>query len=144
MISKEKVCQLVRKQAEEVRRTVFSSVFKSNMQGMCAICSIALAEAFRAKGWKCRTFYGTFYKPGSTKGHNHCWLEDEQYIYDLTATQFGEIYPVVHIVPKNDPCYRNRDKEVDLDCLDWAYVPKNERPSKNLLDMFVIQENNDA
>ncbi|MFX8914765.1 hypothetical protein ABTM95_19190, partial [Acinetobacter baumannii] len=62
---KEALCRVVRAQAELVRANVFAKVFKANLKGMCAICTIALAEAFRARGWRCRSFYGFFYKPGS-------------------------------------------------------------------------------
>jgi hypothetical protein len=133
---KEKVCRVVREKAEYVRRKVFALVFKETLKGMCAICTIALAEAFRIRGWRCRSFYGYFFPHGSTKGFKHCWLEDEHCIYDLTATQFGSEYPEVLIVPNDDPRYCNREMEVDLEGTYWKYAPEHERPTRELVAMI--------
>lgn len=140
MGGKEELCRLVRKQAEEVRRSVFANVFKPNLKGMCAICTIALAEAFRARGWRCRSFYGYFHPAGSTEGFKHCWLEDDDFIYDLTATQFGDEYPVVFIVPKDDERYRLRELEVELEGTYWKYAPDHERPTRELVSMIAPTE----
>lgn len=137
MKEKELVCKQVRVRAEEIRRKMFATVFTPNLKGMCAICTIALIEIFRRRGWRCRGFYGHFFPAGSNRGYKHCWLEDENFIYDLTATQFGDDLPCVLIVPYDDDRYLVREMEIELNGVYWKYSPEHERPTKELISLMV-------
>lgn len=46
---------------------------------------------------------GTFSMDGESQGH--CWIEYQNHIVDLTATQFSIDYDAIHIVPTNDMHY---------------------------------------
>lgn len=144
MTERERLCHRIRRRAERLRAELFPAVFAATLKGMCAICTIALGEAFKARGWPCRAYYGTVFLPGEAKGRMHCWLEDEDCIYDLTATQFGADYPAVLIVPATDERYRVRQWQVELDGDYWKYAPQHERQTAELLAMLLQGEKTDA
>jgi hypothetical protein len=73
-----------------------------DLEGWCAI-----ASSFLVKKLKERKIKAEFVK-GSFKHGSHCWIECENYIIDLTATQFSSITKKVFITLKNDKRYRNR------------------------------------
>lgn len=58
--------------------------------GACAIASVVLWRALKAAGFKDATLVRGWYF-----GSNHCWVEVEDLVVDLTATQFGALRPVV-------------------------------------------------
>lgn len=59
----------------------------------------------------------------------HCWIEYQNYIIDLTATQFGS-YPDINVVAKNDYHYSVFDFRSDNqyavwdDIKSWAMYPR--------------------
>lgn len=133
------LCRRIRLRAEQLRAESFSHLFPANMKGMCAICTIALAEAFESRGWECRAYYGLFFRPGD-KPRKHCWLEAGDLIYDLTATQFGDEYPAVFIVAADDPRYAVREWQVDLNGDYWKYAPEHQRPTKEWIAVLTRGE----
>lgn len=68
----------------------------SDMCGLCAIAAIELALRFRKYGYKsARAVWG--YIEG--EWGDHCWVELDGEIFDVTATQFGD--PEIVRVSKN-------------------------------------------
>lgn len=63
-----------------------------DMQGLCAICSYVLFKRLRKHG----------YKPVLVVAWCHAYVELENYILDVTATQFSKHWKKVVITPKTD------------------------------------------
>jgi ferredoxin len=79
-----------------------------NLGGACAIASTVLQKVLRQRG------YDAEFVCSEGKHCHHCWVEVQGEVVDITATQFGQDYPEVHVVPPNcgDPIYRGyRDTE---------------------------------
>lgn len=66
---------------------------------MCAIASFVLARELKKNGISCKVVCGRF------EGNDHCWVETDTKIIDITATQFIGSYPKVHIVSINNKKY---------------------------------------
>lgn len=96
---------------------------KQKLGGMCAIASFALAVAFREYGYEADVYCGYWaYRPSG----DHCWVESDRLIYDLTATQFGERQEILVCdrLDKRFGAYR----ELHNDYRDFAKWPKHQRP----------------
>jgi hypothetical protein len=70
--------------------TLTTTAGEMNLCGACAIASIVLWRALRAAG-----FRDTSVVRGWYFGSNHCWVEVEGLLVDVTATQFGATRAVV-------------------------------------------------
>jgi hypothetical protein len=70
---------------------------------------------------------------------NHCWVEVDGKIVDITATQFGE-YPEVYIVSKADMKY------CAIRTIYWAKElreqgwPQEQRPVKKIVDRILTKK----
>jgi len=58
--------------------------FDMDLGCLCAICSTALKSIFNIHGYDAEVYIGWF-----RGDSNHCWVEDGEHIWDVTATQFG-------------------------------------------------------
>jgi len=74
--------------------------FDYSLCGMCAAASFALHDALKKHGIKSKVINGTF-----DGDFEHCWIEIEDKIIDITATQF-DVAALVHIVNKNNEMYK--------------------------------------
>ena len=67
---------------------------------MCGLCAVALSELFQEAGHYSKPYSGWFYvpRPGDDAPYmrGHCWVEDDDFIFDVTATQFGD-FPAILI-----------------------------------------------
>jgi hypothetical protein len=71
-----------------------------NMCGACAICSYVLVKVLNRCGYQAELVLGKY------DIENHCWVELENSIIDITATQFGIKLPKVHIAKARNRMYR--------------------------------------
>ena len=71
------IARTVRLAAEQVR------TIPTDLEGACASASYVLWKHLRKQG------YDADFIMGSYHGFNHCWVEIEDRILDITATQFG-------------------------------------------------------
>lgn len=78
----------------------------STLQNYCAVCSMALMEAFKKAGFTAKLVYGKFYAPyRKIKYWWHVWVESDGEIYDITAKQFGARNPEILVTMKTDNRY---------------------------------------
>ena len=76
--------RIVRSQCESYAASTGHDEYGKDLSCMCGIASYALREAIKRIGIRIKLIYG-FY--GNSSGH--CWLNIEDKIIDITATQFG-------------------------------------------------------
>ena len=77
------------------------------MWGYCAIASYRLAQRLQALGYPAKFVKGKY------DCYNHCWVELEDKILDITATQFAIDNPL-HVTFVDD-CYYDKCTDVELD-----------------------------
>jgi hypothetical protein len=100
--------------------------------GMCGICSVSLTESFINFG-----FFNTYAMMGKWFGKNctlygidHCWVESDGEIWDITVRQFDLSLPKIFVIKSSDEkasWYRD-GLEIDRETFpdDW---PDEQRPS---------------
>ncbi len=114
----------VREICKGVRSAASRLALQPKLDGWCARCSMAIAKALVARGYKPELCYGNF-----NETHPHCWVECCGYVIDVTATQFGR-YPEILIEPweLNHPAdgdvNRYPEPEWRLGELEWDQVDK--------------------
>lgn len=103
--------------------------YKHDPCGACAIFSEALTRFLRREGFDAEFVEGWFEPFVFETCPDHCWVEVAgKWIIDITASQFNENLPEVHIVPIDDDDYRaKRHGPYALRCVrrDW---PKEQKP----------------
>ncbi len=112
-ISIEKIINIaiqVRRAVEVFAKTDKNHDVGGNPENLCCYCAIAsyaLMTALKKQGIKCRLISGFFdetgeYEEYEEKSINHCWVEVNNKILDITASQFPEHrnYSIV-ILPNN-------------------------------------------
>lgn len=101
-----------------------------DLECMCATASFALAAALKEKKVKCKVIQG---KWGSC---DHCWVETDTHILDVTGTQFG--LKRVMYIPKSHSMYYNAAKVVRsaYDLRSWD----NQAPSHHLTRKIMQQK----
>jgi hypothetical protein len=87
----------VRSQLDKIRHDTY---WGSDLCGACAVGSYA--------SWKLgtRADIDCHFTMGESMHESHCWVEaqidDQAYVLDVTATQFGSEYPTVLLLPSSD------------------------------------------
>ena len=97
---------------------------QENLDMMCAVASAVLFREFCRKGIgkKPRIVEGEYWK------EDHCWVEVDDYVVDITASQFhGPRIVVEPIEAMRDGGYRGNDKNR---LRDW---PKEQRPNAKIV-----------
>lgn len=97
--------EIVRSLAHLVREEIKSeNVFSDDLKGACARASYLLQKALELNGIKVVFVLGQ-YSDEPKFGWDHCWVEIDHFIVDITATQF-KIDDEVYICQKYDKRYR--------------------------------------
>lgn len=126
----------LRKKAEKLvcnKESLFK-YFDSDLGCMCAVAATSLKEIFAMNGFKSYVICGMF------RGkYEHCWLEDDNYIYDITATQFSRVKDKVVCLPMGDKkanLWYQRGMHVDsYEFFDnW---PAEQQPVQDLVEKLV-------
>jgi hypothetical protein len=125
------IAKNLRANAEKYRSA--TQLFGSRLDGMCAICSWALAEAFRRHGHAAVAVYGLF------DGNPHCWVRAGEEVWDITGTQFGSKFPKVHKTTVDDEMYAEYMTVPDLDHSWWNRWPLLQMPSESVTS-FLLEE----
>jgi glycerophosphoryl diester phosphodiesterase len=120
-----KIAKHIRKRAEKLAEKL-DDVQVSDLMGMCAIASSALEEAFNKHGFLAEIKHGTF------EGNEHCWVECEDEIWDITATQFNDCFPKVYVTSLPDIRY-----EITEDNNDFKWWPKGQQPLKSRIKKII-------
>lgn len=84
------ICYRVRDAIEKLKRNSF--LLKEFPQGCCRDTTLILSMVLLEYGFK-DTIYCS--KDFDDKTPSHAWLEYQEYTLDLTADQFGPLYPPV-------------------------------------------------
>lgn len=91
--------------------------FSTSCEGLCGDASIALKNSLKSYGYKeAKAFYGFFIDNKGTK-HPHCWVEVNEEVIDVTATQFENVKHDVKIfrIKTNSLAYKiHYDKVEEL------------------------------
>jgi len=111
------IAKKVREQCEQWNEDN-EGYFYSGLSGMCAIASVALTKTFHEHGFKDAVFIEGEYIEGKfvhrvknyLYGLGHCWVELNDKIYDITATQFNNIKKEILVVEASNKRYINRTK----------------------------------
>lgn len=74
------------------------NLFPLNLKGACAITSYVLFLSLKRNGYRPKFVIGRYL------GMDHCWIECNQSIIDLTATQFN-LFDKVNVFKTNDIRY---------------------------------------
>ena len=83
-----------RRRFEKINREI--EEFPSSLSGSCAIASAILFKVLKDKGHK------PVFCCGEDCVSGHCWIEVNDFVVDLTATQFRNCgYKKVNIIPKD-------------------------------------------
>lgn len=101
---------------------------------LCGICSMALKNLFIKSGYSAKVIYGFF-----DEENNHCWVESGNFIFDITATQFGFPRKLQRKVVKlkiGSPLYKKyyfpQKEYVSVRSFrDW---PIEQKPTKKVMD----------
>ena len=95
--------------------------YPSDLAGACGLASYFLMREAERAGLYANYISGYF------KGCNHSWVEFEDRIIDLTATQFG-ILKETYVVKKNNRKYQKEFQTSDVEeayeaIRSWSFVP---------------------
>lgn len=95
-----------------------SNIFPPNLKGACAITSYILFLSLRKNGFNSKFVIGKYL------GLDHCWVELNKSIIDLTATQFC-CFNKINVFKINDIRYTAIKKRIiKKDFIDW-YLYQN-------------------
>lgn len=106
--------------------------YPNNLGGACGTASYHLMRLANLNNIYPTFIGGTFVRDKENKPSridDHCWIEYQNYIIDLTATQFGS-FPAINVVTKSDFHYSvfdfmsNNQDEVWNDISSWAQYPR--------------------
>lgn len=104
METKEEIANFVRHQCES---WAVQNGFWKELDCMCAIASHALAYLFRKYQFDAILVEGEFaVDPDMKWGDGHCWVESDEKIWDITASQFDVKLPHILQTSIDDPRYR--------------------------------------
>jgi len=103
---KKQVVLLARKARKAAEYIAKEEKSPTKLHGLCARASAILFELLREEG----------FNPFICFGNGHCFLEVDEFLVDITATQFG--YSKIFIVHMNDlfSKLKLRDQEAALAC----------------------------
>lgn len=102
------VAELVRWEIEAFVLNRDCSISYKDLCGACGIGSWVLNRVYRRLGVNSHFVMGRYDKNShfhDTYYGNHCWLEIDKHIVDVTATQFG-VPDRVFVTGFDNPCYR--------------------------------------
>lgn len=88
----QEIAELVRNQCENYVSVSGSRTFGHDLSCMCAVASATLFLEYRKAGIQAKFVLGEF------DGMDHCWVETDDLIVDITATQF-HINDKVYVIP---------------------------------------------
>jgi hypothetical protein len=77
--------------------------FDATLRRACAVASYTLAQVITQRVTPV-TFVRGFFDMNRTQWAPHCWIEVDQHVVDITATQFGSEYAAVRILKLDDTC----------------------------------------
>jgi len=107
-----------------------------HLEGTCAICSKTLAKLFKDFGYPATAVEGSF----DANYINHCWVESENYIYDITISQFQKDFPRLHLpevlvvsIGNGDMGKLFADRNYRIKENEW---PKEQKPTKELIQQL--------
>ena len=100
-----------------------------NLACMCAVASMALRKA---SGDKFKVIKGRYYF--KKRGEPHCWVEWEDWIFDITATQFGVAIPVYVLRIENGGQYTEREEVKGYRDIRWGMT---QDPSPRLTKLIL-------
>lgn len=104
--------------------------YGTNLTGLCGISSFILKKAFEKYGYKANLVYGNFYQQGG-----HAWIECDGFIWDITATQFGEKEKVL-ITHLYDERYIYAEP---MNVTDFRYWSNCQKPTLSLVREILSQ-----
>lgn len=105
-------------------RKACADEFGYSLECFCAICSYALWKYLRKKKIASKFVLGDY------RGYDHCFLIIEDYVVDITATQFGlSELEIVEFEGSDYDYYKSNQDAVNHVNLDW---PKDQSPKYNL------------
>ena len=137
------ICKKIRKRLEEcVSKRIITPSYDNNPKecfSCCAISSFALNKAFELFGYDSNLVYGKFETLKVRQG-DHCWVESDDVVYDITSTQFNPEPPTfipykpINISKKGmepykiivNPCVVNMDY--------FNHWPEEQRPTRKIVD----------
>lgn len=89
--------------AVEIRKWVEKNLPEhcdSNLEGCCSFGSYLLSKVLQKNGFE------AYFVEGEYDDEYHCWVELNDVIIDITATQFGD-FPQVYVTDSDDKYYIN-------------------------------------
>lgn len=92
----EKLIKIAKRVREEVVSKCYSYYNPGTLEGCCGTASLHLMRCMRINGYKVE-FVHSLYREGIREEANHCWVEWEGRIIDLTRRQFNCRSPEVFI-----------------------------------------------
>ena len=112
--------------------------FGKNLNGLCAIGSTALQQTFTENGIQdSQVMIGKF-----LGDYHHCWLEQDNVVYDITATQFSMVKHRVFVVKKGSSDYKafyKLGEEVSDIASSFKNWPKFQIPNEEFINAIQIQ-----
>ena len=108
---------------------------QKNLDCMCAVASYALCKALQKNGVSATMISGTC---GGWRDE-HCWVESDGYIIDITSTQFRDLKDKgkVFITPNNHPLYGKKEVITSYKQMkDWG----NQSPKPELIKKIFALE----
>jgi hypothetical protein len=112
-----------------------------NLRGACATSSVLLYKSLQKKGIKSWMIHASH---KSNLFGNHMWVETDNYLIDITYSQFNETEKIV-ILSKQEPRFKSYYKNffnilpMDLDSLDIFKWPASQDPVKCTERMKKVQ-----
>lgn len=112
--TKLQLAKLIRKRAEKHVNDLISYSDPKTLECLCAISSYALTKKFNDYRYKAKMIVG-MYDDKRWGNLPHCWVESDDGIWDITATQFDRHNnPKITHVKLSDSRFK-KEKEIRLD-----------------------------
>lgn len=131
-IGNKKLIKIAKKARVDVVKELEGQGFHKTLGGACGIASCYLMQLAKKENINVKFCHGLFFK--GKQSCYHCWVEYNNIIYDITATQFGDSYKDVEIHPAK--VYKAKEKIDKISkainyISDWCYLPENLNLTKN-------------
>jgi len=131
------IANQVRKQCETFAESPAAKEYdfhnQYDLRCMCAVASHTLLTAFQKQNIECQMVSGKFYCKRTGTRSDHCWVEVDGNIVDITVTQFDSDLPEVFVVPENHVGYEKVKTICSCKDIQWA----NQSPDPDLSEKIL-------
>lgn len=146
MTEKEKIYEIALVSRNELEKFAIKNNKIGNpvtLECYCAIGAYTLNKILKSCKFKTQFITGTYYDDIADNVCYHCWVEINEHIVDITATQFSGITNRVHMISKENKLYKKElqghwaTRFINSDWIEAQRIKTNETDIKEMVKVVV-------